>query len=125
MEPDRRTWFQPIIDQRDAKITSATLPGLIRRQARGEGGARLANVRNIELVYQTDAFFDVARDAAKAQGLRVWINTLGPEFAAGRWDKGAAEDPRAVWGWLIGRGVGIIQTDRPADLLDYIAGPKP
>jgi glycerophosphoryl diester phosphodiesterase len=124
MEPDQRTWFQPIIDQRDAKITPANLAALIVRQARGDDGRRLANVRNIELVYQTDAFFDVARDAAKAQGLRVWINTLGPEFAAGRWDKGAAEDPDKVWGWLIRQGVGIIQTDRPADLLDYIAHPE-
>jgi glycerophosphoryl diester phosphodiesterase len=124
MEPDKRTWFQPIIDQRDAKITAANLPALILRQARGDDGARLANVRNIELVYQTDAFFDIARDAAEAQGLRVWINTLGPEFAGGRWDKGAAENPDAVWGWLIRQGVGIIQTDRPADLLDYIADPK-
>jgi glycerophosphoryl diester phosphodiesterase len=125
MEPDKRTWFQPIIDQRDAKITPANLSALIFRQARGDDGARLANVRNIELVYQTDAFFDSARDAAKAQGLRVWINTLGPEFAGGRWDKGAAKDPDAAWGWLIQHGVGIIQTDRPADLLDYIARPKP
>ncbi len=124
MEPDKRTWFQPIIDERDAKITLANLPALILRQARSDGGGRLANVRNIELVYQTDAFFDIARDAAKAQGLRVWINTLGPEFAGGRWDKGAAENPDAVWGWLIRHGVGIIQTDRPADLLDYIANPK-
>jgi glycerophosphoryl diester phosphodiesterase len=124
LEPDRQTWFQPIIDQRDAKITPANLAALIRRQAQGDNGRRLANVRNIELVYQTNAFFHIARDAAKAQGLRVWINTLGPEFAGGRWDKGAAEDPDAVWGWLIRHGVAIIQTDRPADLLDYIADPK-
>jgi glycerophosphoryl diester phosphodiesterase len=124
LDPDRRTWFQPIIDQRDIKITPTALPALIRRQAQGADGRRLANVRNIELVYQTEAFFDIARDAAKAQGLRVWINTLGPEFAAGRWDKGAAQNPDAVWGWLIRHGVGIIQTDRPADLLDYIAKPK-
>ncbi len=124
LEPDRQTWFQPIIDQRDAKITPANLAALIRRQAQGDDGRRLANVRNIELVYQTNAFFDIARDAAKANGLRMWINTLGPEFAGGRWDKSAAEDPDAVWGWLIRHGVGIIQTDRPADLLDYIADPK-
>jgi glycerophosphoryl diester phosphodiesterase len=123
-DPDKRTWFQPIIDQRNAKVTPANLSALIFRQARGDDGARLANVRNIELVYQTDAFFDIARYAAKAQGLRVWINTLGPEFAGGRWDKGAAEDPDKVWGWLIGHGVGIIQTDRPSDLLDYIVRPK-
>jgi glycerophosphoryl diester phosphodiesterase len=121
LEPDRQTWFQPIIDERDAKITPANLAALIRRQARGADGKRLANVRNIELIYQSEGFFDIARDAAKAEGLRVWINTLGPEFAGGRWDKGAAEDPDAVWGWLIGRGVGVIQTDRPADLLDYVA----
>jgi glycerophosphoryl diester phosphodiesterase len=124
LEPDRQTWFQPIIDQRDTKITPQTLPALIRHQAQDSDGRRLANVRNIELVYQTDAFFDVARDAAQAQGLRVWINTLGPEFAAGRWDKGAAKDPDGVWGWLIHHGVGVIQTDSPADLLDYIARPK-
>jgi glycerophosphoryl diester phosphodiesterase len=69
--------------------------------------------------------FEVARDAAKAQGLRLWINTLGAEFAGGRWDKGAAEYPDKVWGWLIRHGVGVIQTDRPVDLLDYIARLKP
>jgi len=62
-----------------------------------------------------------AMDAIRNAGAKVWANTLWPSLNAGLWDDVACYgNPDDVYGALIGRGVTIIQTDRPALLLSYL-----
>jgi len=71
------------------------------------GDGRLASVQDIP-EYRKDS--------------PVWVNSLWPE------QNGGHDDDRAVvqgqkdqtWGWLVKRGVNIIQTDRPRELLEYL-----
>lgn len=56
----------------------------------------------------------------KTNKTSVWINTLWPELCADHDDELAVDDPDANWGWVIGKGANIIQTDRPGMLLDYL-----
>ena len=51
---------------------------------------------------------------------RLWINSIWPEQNGGHDDERAVKDPDGAYGWLLEQGVGIIQTDRPAFLLDYL-----
>lgn len=55
------------------------------------------------------------------RGVRLWVNSLWPEQNAGHDDERALADPDDTWGWLIGRKVNIVQTDRPVELLRYLA----
>ena len=59
--------------------------------------------------------------AMEARNRRIWVNTLEPRHAAGLVDAQALSDPDAVWGELIDRGVDMIQTDTPAELIAYLA----
>ena len=78
----------------------------------------------VEIIFGHDAdpiisaaFTARMRDA----GARVWVNTLWDgHLAGGHADEGAARDPDATWGWLIRRGVNIIQTDELDLLLAYL-----
>jgi glycerophosphoryl diester phosphodiesterase len=56
----------------------------------------------------------------------VWVNSLWPEQNAGHDDDRAVDQgqPDQSWGWLISRGVNILQTDRPKDLLEYLRQKK-
>jgi len=51
---------------------------------------------------------------------RLWINSIWPEQNAGHDDERAVNDPAGAYGWLVAQNVGIIQTDRPQYLLDYL-----
>lgn len=74
----------------------------------------------VEVVYLDDAFLTEGIRAAKANDLRIWVNTLGERFAAGKTDDEALMDPDSNWGTLIDVGVNMIQTDRPAALIGYL-----
>lgn len=58
----------------------------------------------------------------KASGTKIWINSLWPSLNAGHDDDRAVELGEAdqAWGWIISQGASLIQTDRPAALLDYL-----
>ncbi len=56
----------------------------------------------------------------RESGARIWASPLWPEAAAGRTDELALVDPDANWGWLLKRGVTMICTDRPRELLEYL-----
>ena len=65
----------------------------------------------------SEAFVARVRDS----GARIWVNTLwGGHLAGGHADEKAARDPDHTWGWLIRRGVSIIQTDESDLLLSYL-----
>lgn len=77
----------------------------------------------VELVFEQDtvgAFRD--NGFIKKGGSRIWVNTLWPWLCGGHNDDLAVDEDKTEesWGWLIARGVNIIQTDRPAALLQYL-----
>ena len=59
-------------------------------------------------------------------GAKIFINTLWPELCGGHDDDRAVElkQPEESWGWVVNQGVKLIQTDRPALLLEYLEGKK-
>ena len=58
----------------------------------------------------------------RASGAKIFINSLWPELCGGHDDDRAVEQqqPDESWGWIIGQGAKLIQTDRPALLLEYL-----
>lgn len=61
-------------------------------------------------------------EKAKSYGLKIWLNSLWPSLSAGHDDDRAVElnDPDGSWGWLLDKGALLIQTDRPANLIEYL-----
>jgi glycerophosphoryl diester phosphodiesterase len=57
---------------------------------------------------------------------KIWLNSLWPSLSAGHDDDKAVEEGKEdeTWGWLIDNGARIIQTDRPYELLRYVASNK-
>lgn len=55
-------------------------------------------------------------------GAKLFINTLWPKLCGGHDDDRAVEQkqPDESWGWIIKQGAKLIQTDRPAVLLEYL-----
>ena len=58
----------------------------------------------------------------RASGAKIFINSLWPELCGGHDDDRAVEQqqPDESWGWIIGQGAKLIQTDRPALLIEYL-----
>jgi glycerophosphoryl diester phosphodiesterase len=59
-------------------------------------------------------------EPARAAGVRVWFNALWAHHNAGHHDDRALTDPAGAYGWLVARGATLIQTDRPAWLMEYL-----
>lgn len=76
-----------------------------------------------ELVFKDDSP-EVLRliKKVKGSGAKIFINTLWPELCGGHDDDRAVElkEPEESWEWVINQGAKLIQTDRPALLLDYL-----
>jgi len=73
-----------------------------------------------EVILRKDDVLLGESDFIRKSGARVWVNTLWGSLCAGYTDAKAMKDPDANWGHLISKGVNIIQTDNPADLLQYL-----
>ena len=82
--------------------------------------ARYASLKtNIyEAVFCDDDY--LAHAVSATRGSKLWVNTLGPRFVAGRTEEEALRAPDKIWGELLNRGVGAIQTDHPLELLRYL-----
>ena len=69
-----------------------------------------------ELVFDNDGE-EVQRLIKKVRdsGAKIFINSLWAELCGGHYDDRAVEqnEPDESWGWIIGQGVKLIQTDRP------------
>ena len=80
-----------------------------------------------ELVFNNDGP-EVQRLIKKVRdsGAKVFINSLWPELCGGHDDDRAVElhQPDESWGWIINQGATLIQTDRPAALLQYLKEKK-
>lgn len=68
---------------------------------------------------------DEAFAFCRAAGVRIWVNTLWPHLSGGRNDDAALDEPERVYGWFIEKGVTVFQTDRPRELLSYLARRAP
>ena len=80
-----------------------------------------------ELVFNIDSP-EVQRLIKKVRdsGAKIFINSLWPELCGGHDDDRAVElhQPDESWGWIIDQGAKLIQTDRPALLLQYLKEKK-
>lgn len=65
-------------------------------------------------------YLEEGADDVADMGVRLWVNTLSPQHAAGLTHSDALADPDALWGRLVDAGVDMIQTDEPAALLAYL-----
>ncbi|KAA5466763.1 glycerophosphodiester phosphodiesterase family protein [Bacteroides cellulosilyticus] len=76
-----------------------------------------------ELVFDNDGE-EVQRLIKKVRdsGAKIFINSLWAELCGGHYDDRAVEqnEPDESWGWIIGQGGKLIQTDRPQQLLKYL-----
>lgn len=73
-----------------------------------------------ELVFHDVTFLRRASADIRAAGVRVWVNTMDFDIAAGLIDRKAMTDPDAIWGTLADVGVDAIQTDRPVELITWL-----
>ncbi len=81
---------------------------------------RLNHVAAFEILLRKDDSILSQAGYMQSNGSRVWVNTLWASLCAGYTDAKALKDPNANWGHLIENGVNIIQTDNPAELLQYL-----
>lgn len=106
--PFDRVLAMPIVDQ-----AAGPAARLMADQAAGGAVA-------FELIFSSLSWLDTTAPLTEAMHARVWVNTLNPSLAAGLVDADALGAPDQVWGELIDRGVDMIQTDAPAELLAYL-----
>lgn len=80
-----------------------------------------------ELVFSSDTSKIINQfEQLKNTGSRVWVNTLWPSLNANHHDDLAVDEGnlKDSWDWIIAKGVNMIQTDRPQELLQYLRGKK-
>ena len=97
----------------------------IVRQARGTLGPQVkgfdwANPIAFEVVFQDEDYLERNAGAVTGQRVRLWVNSMWKGLAGTRNDADALTDPDAHWGYLLSRGVTMIQTDEPEALLAYL-----
>lgn len=76
----------------------------------------------MEFIFSAEDFEQLEYLPIVAQsGCRVWINTLWASLCGGHEDEKAMSDPDNNWGWVLDNHATIIQTDRPKELIAYLA----
>ena len=60
----------------------------------------------------------------RKKGSSIWVNSLWESLNAGYEDDMAVINQDSIYGWYIEKGVDMIQTDRPALLLEYLRTKK-
>ncbi len=108
----KRMLFMPVI-----KLTGERAEFVIREYQQKNAPALF------ELVFDSDdeKVLSLINLVRKGQS-RIFINSLWPELCGGHHDDRAVEQGEIdkSWGWIIKRGASLIQTDRPALLLEYL-----
>jgi len=105
---DEPVFFMPIV--RDSEDVHEKIKSYIRT---------LHPVAFEIILGKDDSVLDES-DYIKKHGARVWVNTLWNSLCAGYSDEKAVENADANWGYLIRRGANMIQTDNPAELMQYL-----
>jgi len=106
---DKSTLFMPIVfsDKDDVKESIKSYLKKVHPAA-------------FEVILRKDDALLAESDHIRKHGARVWVNTLWDSLCAGYSDAKAVKDPEANYGHLISKGVNVIQTDNPAELLQYL-----
>lgn len=118
-----------------ALLDSIMYMPMIRPQEQSNGIAKLITPTEFAKAY-TESYKPVAFEVVlgkqestsitsaikiiQAKKTTVWMNTLWADLCASHDDDLAIDDPDANWGWVISRGANVIQTDRPAMMLQYL-----
>jgi len=78
----------------------------------------------IQPIFDTDTLASIKQLPRIAKKQVLWLNSLWPSLNGGHDDDRAVEEnqPEESWGWLLDHQPAIIQTDRPAELLNYLQG---
>lgn len=76
----------------------------------------------IEISFQYDTSTVVSEEVLIKikENANVWVNSLDLSLNGGHSDTLSLVDPDAGWGWLVDKGMNIIQTDYSFKLLDYL-----
>ncbi|MDR3351296.1 MAG: glycerophosphodiester phosphodiesterase family protein [Prevotellaceae bacterium] len=75
----------------------------------------------ISFAEENPAIFSYIKTQFQNTSTVIWLNSLWDSLSAGYTDDRALTNPDGIWGYLIDTlGARIIQTDRPALLLDYL-----
>ncbi|MGQ5289936.1 glycerophosphodiester phosphodiesterase family protein [Pectobacterium actinidiae] len=77
-------------------------------------GVAIVEARFDHIETLTEAYTEFQR-----LGVRIWVNTLDCSHSLDYSDRRALVNPDAVWGALIHAGVGAIQVDHAAALIDF------
>ena len=118
LPPYRSLAFMPMVGAVNGKA-QADPAGIAALQMLAEN-----RVPAIELCDLRRSQFKAVRAQARLARVRLWSNALARKGLKGVWARawagGAAADGRHTWRRLIDDGVSVIQTNRPAALLDYL-----
>lgn len=103
-------FFMPIVDLADPEA----------RAIIAEYEATLSPVA-YEFLFHTDTLA-ILKEMAEIQaaGARPWVNAIFPQLCAHHDDNVAVSDLASSYDWLLAQGFNMIQTDRPALLIDYL-----
>lgn len=103
-----KSHFMPIVRAKDGSIIDQV------------GALEPVSKVAFEVIYEDEGrLSDACRLAAK-QASRCWVNTMWENLSPGHSDDVSVIDPDSHWGHLIRLGVNMIQTDRPAALIEYL-----
>lgn len=113
------TKFMPILGECDAR---AVRNNLVCADDLAKEISAFADLEPVayEAVFTNLSFLLNGVDAVKLQNARLWVNTMGPKYAAGLSDRNALNDPDGNWGRLVELGADMIQTDQPEHLVEYL-----
>lgn len=104
--------FMPVINLGDTTLHLARLDSLLDKK-----------YPYYEIVFKEEnkKLLSHIKERLSGTGSVIWINSLWDSLCAGYSDDNALKDMDATWGYLIDSlGAGILQTDRPAMMLDYL-----
>lgn len=108
--------FMPVVNIRDT-TTTQTLDALLDKQ-----------YPFYELVFQEggEHLVKYCKEKLQSSPSIIWINSLWPSLCAGYSDDRALKDKDATWGHLVNKlGARILQTDRPAMMIEYLKTSHP
>jgi len=103
--------FMPVVILKDSTTFESVLPALKEQYPYYE---IVFEEENKELLLKIKEYL---KDSSSI----IWINSLWPSLCGGYSDDRALKDPDNTWGYLINElGAGILQTDRPQYMLEYL-----
>ena len=104
-----KTMFMPLVSDENEKTVSDIKEYIVKVKPAA-----------FEVLLRKSTDILVESNYMRTHGSRVWVNTLWDSLCAGYSDAKAVNDPEANWGVLIEKGVNVIQTDNPYELLQYL-----